>query len=251
MIDLQINTVCDHHIRDEVIMLDGMSPFYYADLRFPTNMNTNEIQVREHYNTEQNPNYVFFLDGITDFVLQGSQRLQFNNLLFAPGVNFVEGLTSVIPNKIYEVDYLTPLTTCPKCLGLKFVKDVNFDRLGQLTTLTGIDRARQNILKMLLTVIGNNVFNPDYGSTLNSAIGEKLTPTIFFKLQQSIVNAVQSLIQIQAQEIDILPAEEIVLGLNNLSINTNSQDPRLIDIVIEVLVGTFQAVNVNLQMRVQ
>lgn len=250
-IDIQIGRVCDHRITDETLALDGLSPYYYSDLRFPTNLNTQQIEVREFFTTEANQHYVYNLDGITDFKLIGAQRLEFNQTLFAPSVNYVEGSTFVVPNRIYLASYITPLVECPKCLSKKDFRDVGFDQMGNLALVTSTDRVRQNISKTLLTVIGNNVFNPDYGSTLSFAIGEKLTPTIFFKLQQSIVNAIQGLIEIQAQEVDTLPADEIVLGLNNIEIDIDQVDPRLINIVISVLVGTFDSVTTNLQMRVQ
>lgn len=250
-IDIQIGRVCDHRITDETLALNGMSPFYYSDLRFPTNLNVQQIQVREFFATEADSSYVYFLDGITDFKLIGAQRLEFNETLFEPGVNYVEGSTFVIPNRIYLASYTAPLAVCPKCLSQKSFRDIGFDQVGQLATITSTDRVRQNVSKALLTVIGSNVFNPDYGSTLSFAIGEKLTPTIFFKLQQSIVNAIQGLIEIQAQEVDTLPADEILLGLNNIAIDIDPVDPRLINIVIEVLVGTFDSVTTNLQLRVQ
>jgi len=250
-IDVQIGRVCDHRITDETLTLNGLSPYYYSDLRFPTNLNAQQIEVREFFTTESNQHYVYILDGITDFKLIGDQRLEFNELLFAPGVNFVEGSTFVIPNRIYLANYIAPLAVCPKCLSAKSFRDIGFNQMGQLAEVTSTNRVRQNVSKALLTVIGNNVFNPDYGSTLSFAIGEKLTPTIFFKLQQSIVNAIQGLIEIQAQEVDTLPADEILLGLNNLSIDIDQVDPRLINIVIDVLVGTFDSVTTNLQMRVQ
>ena len=250
-IDVFIGRVCDHKIVDETLALNGLSPYYYSDLRFPTNLNVQQIEVREFFTTEANQHYVYNLDGITDFKLIGDQRLEFNETLFAPGVNYVEGSTSVIPNRIYLANYIVPLAVCPKCLSAKSFRDIGFNQVGQLAEVTSTDRVRQNVSKALLTVIGNNVFNPDYGSTLSFAIGEKLTPTIFFKLQQSIINAIQGLIEIQAQEVDTLPADEILLGLNNLSIDIDQIDPRLINIVIDVLVGTFDSVTTNLQMRVQ
>jgi phage baseplate assembly protein W len=250
--DLTLGRTCDHRIVDETLTLEGMTPYYYADLRFPSNKNKDEIQVREHYETEDNQHYVYLLDGITDFeMVNDGARLLFNQTDFAPGVNYVEGSTFVIPNRIYLGSYISTILDCPKCLGVKVLKDIGFNRVGLLSNVRGIERVRQNVSKVLLTVIGNNIFNPNYGSTLSSAIGEKLTPTIFFKLQQTVVNAIQGLIEIQAQEVDTLPADEIILGLNNLNINVNEQDPRLVDIVIEVLVGTFQPVATNLQLRVQ
>jgi len=250
--DLTLGRVCDHRIVDETLILQGLTPYYYTDLRFPSNKNKNEVQVREHYETEDNQNYVYTLDGITDFALvNNGQRLNFNQMNFTPGVNYVEGSTFVVPNRIYMGSYITTILDCPKCLSSKALNDIGFNQVGQLSNVRGINRVRQNVSKVLLTVIGNNVFNPNYGSTLSSAIGEKLTPTIFFKLQQTVVNAIQGLIEIQAQEVDTLPADEIILGLNNININVNEQDPRLVDIVIEVLVGTFQPVTTNLQLRVQ
>lgn len=250
--DLTLGRACDHRIVDETLTLQGMTPYYYADLRFPSNKNKDEIQVREHYATEDDQHYVYVLDGITDFeMINNGQRLLFNQMDFAPGVNYVEGSTFVIPNRIYVASYICTILDCPKCLSSKFLRDVGFDQMGHLTSVRGVNRVRQNVSKIIMTVIGNNIFNPDYGSTLSAAIGEKLTPTIFFKLQQTVVTAIQALIEIQAQEVDTLPADEIILGLNNINIGVNEVDPRLVDIVIEVLVGTFQPVTTNLQLRVQ
>jgi phage baseplate assembly protein W len=248
--DFQIGTVCDHRIINETLALNGMSPYYTANLRFGSNLNYQQIQVREFYETNNNPGYKFITDGITDFILfNNGQSLRFNNLLFTPGVNFVEGSTFVIPERIYLANYTTITQTCPKCLGTVFENDVALGPTGDIITVEGNDYARQQVEKIILTLRGNNQFQPDYGSALSGSIGQKFTTAIFFKIQQTVQDAIQSLIEIQSQNLDQLTAAQVILGLNNLQVNQDSTDPRNLLITLSVTLGDFSTIKTRFNMK--
>jgi phage baseplate assembly protein W len=248
--DFLIGAVCDHHILNETLELEGLSPFYTADLRFGSNLNYNEIEVREFYATNNDPEYQFFTDGITDFILfNNGESLRFNNLLFAPGVNFVEGSTFVIPERIYLANYITTTQNCPKCLGTVQQNDVPLDSTGDIVIVEGNSYARQAVEKIILTIRGNNQFQPDYGSALSGSVGQKFTTAIFFKIQQTVQDAVQSLIEIQSQNLDQLTPDQVVLGLNNLAVNQDSVDPRNLVITLTITLGDFTTVKSRFNMK--
>jgi phage baseplate assembly protein W len=249
--DFSLGTTCNHTILEEFVALKGVSPFYQADLRFGSNLNYQQIQVREFYETEDNQNYNFFIDGITDFLLvNAGETLQFNNLLFAPGVNFVEGSTFVIPNRRYMANYITKTEDCPKCLGSLVQNDISLSQIGDVVTIDSRGFARQAVEKIILTLRGANLFQTDYGSALSTAIGQKFTTSIFFKIQQTVQDAVQSLIEIQSQALDSLTSDQIILGLSDLSVNQDSNDPRNILITIAITLGDFTTVKSKFNLRV-
>ena len=249
--DFSLGATCNHTILEEFVELKGIAPFYQADLRFGSNLNYQQIQVREFYETEDNQNYNFYIDGITDFLLvNAGETLQFNNLLFAPGVNFVEGSTFVIPNRRYMANYITKTEDCPKCLGTVYQNDVSLSQIGDVVTVDSKGFARQAVEKIILTLRGSNLFQPDYGSALSTAIGQKFTTAIFFKIQQTVQDAVQSLIEIQSQVLDTLTSDQIILGLSDLSVNQDSNDPRNLLITIAIVLGDFTTVKSKFNLRV-
>jgi phage baseplate assembly protein W len=249
--DFLIGRTCDHSIVEEFLTLKGLSPFYQADLRFGSNFNSNEIKVREFYSTENNPNYNFLFDGITDFILINSGKtLRFNNLNFTPGVNFVEGSTFVIPQRKYMANYLTKTEDCPKCLGTLFENDLQLSEIGDIVTVEGNDYARQQVEKIILTLRGDNQFEPDYGSSLNASIGQKFTTSIFYKIQQTVQDAVQSLIEIQSQYLDFLTPDQIIIGVNNLTITQDPDDPRKMLITLYITLGDFTTIKNKFNMKV-
>lgn len=248
MYDVTLGCDCDHKILDEILELDGISPNYFSQLKFQCNLNKENMIIREYNATENKLDFDPAIDGITDFIVSSDRRtIQFNTMFYDPGVNFVDGTTTLIPLRQYLASYIVDSEVhCPKCLGTKKQNDINFDEIGSLKIVNGIERVKQIILKAILTTRGNNVFDADYGSSLNESIGQQALPITILRIQQSIQDCINRLIDSQGQQADITPDDEIILGLEDLQVSANISDPRRYDIKLVVLVGTYEKISVNL-----
>jgi len=250
MEDIQLGTVCDHRVLDEILTLNGITPNYFSELKFKCSLDRGSIIIREFNATENKIDFEPAIDGITDYNIDptGKQLIQFNTLFYTPGVNFVDGTTTLIPLRQYLATYVVNSEDdCPKCLGTKKQNDINYDELGSLKVVSGVERVKQIIIKAVLTNRGTNVFDGDYGSSLNQSIGQQALPIAILRIQQSVQDCINRLIDSQSQNSDITPDDEIILGLDDLQVVFDTTDPRKVNITMVIVIGTYEKITVNLE----
>jgi phage baseplate assembly protein W len=134
-------------------------------------------------------------------------------------------------------------------LGTKKVNDINFDQIGRLSEVSSTGKVKQMIIKALLTSRGNNPDQPNYGSTLQDAIGQQFLPTAFIQIQQTIQDTINRLIDIQNENIDITPPDELILGLDDLQVDPDSTDPRKVNVKLTVVVGDYEKLTIPLNIN--
>ncbi len=252
--DLLKERICDHKLFDEQLTLQGSSPSYFAILKFICDGNTDAIEVREFSATEGLTNYLYSVNGLTNWALSGDGRqINFNTLgLGGPGTgvaSFVDGATNINPTPIYLATYKTLDTECPlhDAAGDNFSpiqKDVNINEQGRIDTLIGKDKVRQAVLKALLTTSGNNTFHPTFGSLLSNAIGQKFDLFTQFNLQQSIQDAVDFLVQ-QQQLDPTIPLNETIFRVSSVDLSVDKDDPRTIKVALKILTGSYEEVPIT------
>lgn len=257
--DLRLQRTCDHTIFDEVVTINGLSPNYFSILRYGSDGASNFISVREFSRTEGLSNYFYSRDGFTNWILSNDfSQINWNGLTAAnfgsqfggPGTGiagFVDGASFVSPPQTMVVTYRTTQLKCPLCEDsgdLALTKDTEFDLHGRLRVLEGHDKVRQLIYKALLTETGSNQVIPDYGSTLSAVIGEKFDTLAEFRIYNSVQQAIQFLIDEQANRPD-LPLEETILSVSNVNVSQDFTDPRIIRVTLDVQVADFTNVNVS------
>ena len=124
--------------------------------------------------------------------------------------------------------------------------DLVLDR-GDFKTVVDSEKLIQDILKICLTTAGSNPMNPWYGSYVSrSLVGSGLSTDIIFQLGQTqLQNALEilkSLQDSQVKQFQRVSPDEQINSILDISINRNTQDPRLFDVIIKVVSKGFKPV---------
>lgn len=123
------------------------------------------------------------------------------------------------------------------------LKLVNGDlsiRSGQLETVENTDKLIQDILKMLLTPVGTNIFFPWYGSLLSSAVIGSPMEDEFIETAATlqITNALQTLQALQRDQMasfqKVTPSE-LLAAIKQVSVERSQIDPTYYSISVRVL----------------
>ena len=63
------------------------------------------------------------------------------------------------PTDYFEISYVTLLNYCPKCSGTKYLDDISYNVLGDLTEVRDEAAMMQNVEKFTITRINSNPFH--------------------------------------------------------------------------------------------
>jgi hypothetical protein len=116
--------------------------------------------------------------------------------------------------------------------------DIVIEPDGLLRTVTDNDKIRQDIIKILLTKLGENKYHPTYGSELGAIqIGQVADRNLLeLDLTQSAELAVRKLMSLQraqAKRQYLRPGEKII-SILNISVSRDLADPRMYNIFISI-----------------
>jgi hypothetical protein len=118
---------------------------------------------------------------------------------------------------------------------------------GDFQTIVDSEKLIQDILKIALTTAGSNPRHPWYGSYVSrSLIGSGLSTDIIFQYGQTqLQNALEilkSLQDAQVKQFQRVSPDEQINSILDISINRNTRDPRLFDVIIKVVSKGFKPV---------
>jgi hypothetical protein len=124
--------------------------------------------------------------------------------------------------------------------------DLVLDR-GDFKTVVDSEKLIQDILKICLTTAGSNPMHPWYGSYVSrSLVGSGLSTDIIFQLGQTqLQNALEILKALQdgqVKQFQRVSPDEQINSILDISINRNTRDPRLFDVIIKVVSKGFKPV---------
>jgi len=111
---------------------------------------------------------------------------------------------------------------------------------GDLQTVINSEKLLQDLLKIALTTAGSNPMHPWYGSYISrSLVGTGLPTDIVFQLGQTqLQNAIEilkSLQEAQVHSFQKMSPDEQIGSILDISINRNTKDLRLFDVIIKVI----------------
>lgn len=133
-----------------------------------------------------------------------------------------------------------------------FKGDLQIDNSGSIVTVSGNQKLRQDIIKILLTAYGDNKYHPGYGSGLGQIeIGStdfKLTESEIKNTALSAINGLIAMQKRQARSQTLSPAEVIVSVLD-IGVLRDTADPRLYNLRISVLTQQLTEVFDNITIR--
>lgn len=244
-IDIKLFNTCDHKIIDYDMPITGTSPAYIGTLPIACDKNRNNIFIRE-YNTQENATTINnYLIGITNYSISSDgTQINFGTYPVDVGMRFPYVLEGLTPQNKYLIDFTCLLDECPRCLGKGYVYDMGINPYGKLIETTGSAKLKQEIIKILLTTLGNNDFDSLYGSALNNLIGEELSTYTSTLIQKYISDAMQYLTNKQTG-LD-LTDEERFLRIDQINVVQDVEDYTVINIQLIVLNYAFEQIPVVL-----
>jgi phage baseplate assembly protein W len=116
--------------------------------------------------------------------------------------------------------------------------DLSIDKSGSISLVSGNQKLRQDIIKILLTSYGDNKYHPSYGSgisQLDSSYKDfKLTEA---EIKNTALSAINSLISMQRKQAkyQTLSPSEIIVSVLDIEVTRDYSDPRLFNLKIAVL----------------
>lgn len=138
---------------------------------------------------------------------------------------------------------------------LKIVRgDLAIEPAGDVATVFGNDKLRQDIIKILLTKPGENKFFPGYGSAVGMLeIGSVPDPEfVVDDLETSVESAINKLMSIQRRQSkkQFLSPGEIIVEVFDIKAERDQTDPRVYNVFISVLTQELTPVTEVLPIRV-
>jgi hypothetical protein len=132
--------------------------------------------------------------------------------------------------------------------------DIKLESDGSVTTVFDNAKLRQDIVKILLTSLGENRYHPGYGSEVGAiTIGHIPDQELLeLDLQSSAEDALKKIIALQrgqSRRQFLTPGERLVSVLG-VSVQRDTADPRLYNIFISVQTGALTSVTESVTVRI-
>lgn len=129
--------------------------------------------------------------------------------------------------------------------------DLKIGNNGDLQQVIGSEKLTQDILKILSTPLGGNVFFPWYGSPITSIlIGSALDTKFLYESSKNQIttslNKLQELQRIQSQSYQKTTPSELIGTVKNVLLERNQSDPRYFRLIVTVLNKAFLEVSTDL-----
>jgi hypothetical protein len=132
--------------------------------------------------------------------------------------------------------------------------DLVLDNAGGLSIVNGNNKIRQDIIKILLTRIGDNRFHSRYGSDIGSLKigGVADQQLIELDLRRSAEEAIRYLISLQKSQgmRQMLSLSEVIVDIVEISTERDTGDPRLYNIFVSVLTQKMDIIEETVTLRI-
>ena len=131
--------------------------------------------------------------------------------------------------------------------------DLVLDNTGDLALVYDNDKLMQDLLKMLMTPINGNKMFPWYGSDVSGIlIGSNyeigFNKDVAAEHIRTAIENIKMLQQDQAKSQYVSPAETIA-AIKEIYINTNTTDPRVIEVKVSVITGALTKTDVRFRVK--
>ena len=132
--------------------------------------------------------------------------------------------------------------------------DLSIGDSGALDVVSGNNKIRQDIVKILLTNIGENRFHSRYGSDLGAfKIGDVSDQTMIeLDLKRSVEEAIRYIMFLQKNQskYQVLSLSEIILEIVDIRTERDYGDPRLYNIYISILTQKLDQIEEIITIRI-
>ncbi len=125
---------------------------------------------------------------------------------------------------------------------------------GDLEKVQDNDKLIQDIIKLILTPLGSNLFFPWYGSPVNknlvgSALDFQTSSTITSNGLRSSLDTLQKLQKAQEESGQVLTPGETLAAIQDVRIERNQSDPRFFSVSIKALTKALNSTTVGFQIN--
>jgi phage baseplate assembly protein W len=132
--------------------------------------------------------------------------------------------------------------------------DISIDNNGDIETVFDNNKLKQDIIKILLTRIGENKFHQSYGSKVGALeIGSVPDQDLVESdLQSSVESSIRYLIRLQQEQIkyQYLTPGEVIVGINRIAVERDLLDPRMYNIFISVYTKSLTIITETIPVRI-
>jgi len=127
--------------------------------------------------------------------------------------------------------------------------DIRMGSNGDLDKIQDVEKLVQDILKLLMTEIGSNPFNPWYGSSLSqSMIGSGFDGNFLTTLAEGqIRSGLETIMALQREQSaqQKVSAGELLASIKGINVQRNQTDPTFFTITLEILTKSLKVVPVT------
>jgi hypothetical protein len=135
-----------------------------------------------------------------------------------------------------EVQYVTYIPYCPKCLSTKTIDDIAYSNYGDFVTAENELQLVQNIEKYIVTKIESNTFHPWFGTSLHSLLGTKIKDLddLRASIRDQVNQAIEKLKSIQNQLVSSntkVTNGELFSELISIEVE-QTDDPTIVSVIV-------------------
>ena len=124
-----------------------------------------------------------------------------------------------------------------------FGNDIQFDSFGRLLVFSGVNKLAQSSLKILLSNLGESAEDLDYGSLLDSYVGEKFSQGLYTNVTNSVAD---SLKHYNALNMDNDASDEFIETIDNVEVFGDTEDPRKMRIKVSITTESGKSMGLSL-----
>jgi hypothetical protein len=132
--------------------------------------------------------------------------------------------------------------------------DLSLDANGNINLITGNQKIIQEIAKITLTDLGENVFHPYYGCKAGSLNLENIVDYNFQRqeIERSVKSAINNLILLKNNQNlnQELNPSEIILTLDEVVVERDNLDPRMWSVFISVTTLSLDDIKTSVKIRI-
>jgi hypothetical protein len=138
---------------------------------------------------------------------------------------------------LIEVQYVTLLNRCPKCLGTKFLDDITYNASGDITQVKDEFLLLQTVEKYIVTNLRSNRFHDWMGTNLHTLVGTKILDVeqLRNKVVDEVTLAIEKLKDIQRQLVSTgrpVSAGELFGNLISVDLSQEYDDLSIISVTV-------------------
>jgi FKBP-type peptidyl-prolyl cis-trans isomerase 2 len=127
-----------------------------------------------------------------------------------------------------------------------YYSDINFDSTGEVIQVEGKARINQDVIKSIMTLRGNTLYLPNYGSRLSALSGTRMDVNTQNAIVSEILFSLSYLTTMQPSP-TLVGDDEVITSVDDVLLEKDKSDER--SVVIRAIIGLKSGNTLSLSMR--